>query len=82
VQASQANPVVINIDANVTLSGPLSPIFNSVTINAKPTKNAALTSAGADLRLAGGAVLFAKFDGEFAARSQSYVGSAGLRYDW
>lgn len=30
---AQSSPVTINIQTNVTLSGPLSPIFNSVTIN-------------------------------------------------
>ena len=30
---AQSSPVTINIQTNVTLSGPLSPILNSVTIN-------------------------------------------------
>jgi hypothetical protein len=50
----------------------LAPIFHtlpsaSVIVNgATPAKNSALTSAGAELRLANGVTLLGKFDGEFA----------------
>src|SRR5215831_10849354 len=49
---------------------------------ATPAKNSALTSAGAELRLANGVTLLAKFDGEFAAHSSTYAGSGTLRYRW
>jgi len=43
---------------------------------ATPAKNAALASAGAELRLLNGVSLLAKFDGEFANHSQTYTGTA------
>ncbi|MCG2666478.1 autotransporter domain-containing protein [Bradyrhizobium sp. GCM10023182] len=49
---------------------------------ATPTKNAALASAGAELKLANGVTLSAKFDGEFASRAQTYAGTGSLRYAW
>lgn len=53
------------------------------TVNgAAPPKDRALTSLGADLRIVANWVLAAKFDGEFAARSQTYAGTGTLRYSW
>ncbi|WP_084806485.1 autotransporter outer membrane beta-barrel domain-containing protein [Bradyrhizobium sp. NAS80.1] len=49
---------------------------------ATPAKDTALVSAGADLHLAGGITLSAKFDGEFAGRAQTYAGTGTLRYSW
>src|SRR5262249_7607143 len=49
---------------------------------ATPTKNAALASAGAELRLANGVSLLAKFDGEFASRAQTYAGTGTVRWTW
>jgi outer membrane autotransporter protein len=49
---------------------------------ATPAKNSALTSAGAELRLANGLSLLGKFDGEFASRSQTYAGTGTVRYVW
>jgi autotransporter-associated beta strand protein len=49
---------------------------------ATPAKNSALTSAGAELRLANGVSLLAKFDGEFAAHSSTYAGTGIVRYTW
>ena len=40
-----------------------------------PAQNSALTSAGAELRLANGVTLLAKFDGEFASHSSTYGGT-------
>jgi uncharacterized protein with beta-barrel porin domain len=45
-------------------------------------KNSALTSAGAELRLANGVTLIGKFDGEFASRSSTYAGTGAVRYAW
>jgi autotransporter-associated beta strand protein len=49
---------------------------------ATPAKNSALTSAGAELRLANGVSLLAKFDGEFASHSSTYAGTSIVRYTW
>jgi autotransporter-associated beta strand protein/T5SS/PEP-CTERM-associated repeat protein len=49
---------------------------------ATPAKNSALTSAGAELRLANGVSLLGKFDGEFASHSSTYAGTGTVRYSW
>ena len=49
---------------------------------ATPAKNSALTSGGAELRLINGVSLLGKFDGEFAAHSQTYAGTGTVRYTW
>ena len=49
---------------------------------AAPAKNSALTSAGAELRLANGVILLGKFDGEFASHSSTYAGTGTVRYTW
>jgi len=49
---------------------------------ATPAKNSALTSAGAELRLANGVTLLGKFDGEFASHSSTYAGTGTIRYSW
>jgi outer membrane autotransporter protein len=55
----------------------------SFSVNgATPAKNSALTSAGAELRLANGVALLAKFDGEFASHSSTYGGTGTIRYTW
>ena len=48
-----------------------------VVNRATPAKNSALTSAGAELRLA--VALIGKFAGEFASHSSSCVGTGTLR---
>jgi autotransporter-associated beta strand protein len=53
-------------------------IVNGATL----AKNSALTSAGAELRLANGVTLLAKFDGEFASHSSTYAGTGTFRYRW
>jgi uncharacterized protein with beta-barrel porin domain len=49
---------------------------------AAAAKNAALASAGAELRLASGVTLMAKFDGEFANRARTYAGIGTVRWTW
>lgn len=49
---------------------------------ATPAKDAALASAGAELKFWNGVALSAKFDGELAAHSTTYSGTASLRYTW
>jgi uncharacterized protein with beta-barrel porin domain len=53
-------------------------IVNGATL----PKNSALTSAGAELRVANGVTLLAKFDGEFASHSSTYAGTGTFRYKW
>ena len=53
-----------------------------VVNGATPAKNSALTSAGAEVRLASGVVLPAKFDGELAAHASTYAGTGTVRYTW
>jgi outer membrane autotransporter protein len=66
----------------------LVPVFQAlpgasfIVNGATPAKNSALTSAGAELRLANGVTLLAKFDGEFASHSSTYAGTGTLRYMW
>jgi hypothetical protein len=47
-----------------------------------PSTDAALASAGAELRLANGVTLLAKFDGEFASHAQTYAGTGTVRRTW
>src|SRR5260221_5681711 len=49
---------------------------------ATPAQHSALTSAGAELRLANGVSLLGKFDGEFASHSSTYAGTGTVRYTW
>jgi len=66
----------------------LTPLFQAlpgagfIVNGATPAKNSALTSAGAELRLANGVALLAKFDGEFASHSSTYAGTGTVRYTW
>lgn len=55
----------------------------SFVVNGAPIPHdSALTSAGFELWLNPNWTLLAKFDGEFAAGSQTYAGSGTLRYNW
>jgi len=58
------------------------PVTSFIVNGATPAKDAALASAGAELKFSNGIALSAKFDGEFAARSTTYAGTASLRYHW
>jgi outer membrane autotransporter protein len=66
----------------------LVPVFQAlpgasfIVNGAPPAENSALVSAGAELRLANGVTLLAKFDGDFASHSQTYAGTATVRYQW
>ena len=66
----------------------LTPVFQSlpgasfIVNGALPAKDAALASAGAELRLINGVTLLAKFDGEFASHSSTYGGTGTFRYRW
>jgi outer membrane autotransporter protein len=58
------------------------PGTNFVVFGAPVAHDTALVSAGAELRITPTLGLIAKFDGEFAAGSQTYAGSGVLRYRW
>ncbi len=58
------------------------PGMSFIVDGATPAKDSALVSAGAELRLAGGVTLAARFDGEFAGRSFTYAGTGTVRYAW
>jgi outer membrane autotransporter protein len=66
----------------------LTPVFQtlpgaSFIVNGTlPVKDSALVSAGGELRIANGVALLAKFDGEFAGRSNTYAGTGTIRYRW
>jgi outer membrane autotransporter protein len=49
---------------------------------ALPAQDSALASAGAELRLANGVTLLAKFDGEFADGAHTYAGTGAVRWTW
>jgi uncharacterized protein with beta-barrel porin domain len=58
------------------------PAAGFVVNGATPSRDAALLSAAADLRIAKSVMLTAKFDGEFANGSRSYVGTGAVRTVW
>jgi outer membrane autotransporter protein len=49
---------------------------------ATPAHDSALVTAGAEIKLRSGWSVMAKFDGEFASGSQTYIGTGKLRYSW
>jgi outer membrane autotransporter protein len=58
------------------------PVAGFTVFGAAAAEDAALVSAGGELRLANGFSLLAKFDGEFADGTQVYAGRGTLRYTW
>jgi uncharacterized protein with beta-barrel porin domain len=51
-------------------------------IGAQPSPDRLLISTGAEMRFLNGFAVAAKLDGEFAEKSQTYVGTATIRYQW
>ena len=58
------------------------PIATFTVLGARPSRELALTTAGAEWRLANGISFLTKFDGEFGERSQTYTGTGRIRYTW
>jgi outer membrane autotransporter protein len=58
------------------------PGANFVVNGAAIPANSALTSAGAELRIAPNWSVMASFDGEFAKTSQTYTGTGTIKYLW
>ena len=67
--------------ASATFLG-LSPIAAFIVNGAKPAADLGVVTAGAELRLGSGWGLMAKFDGEFGSGTQTYAGTARVRYVW
>jgi outer membrane autotransporter protein len=53
-----------------------------VVNGAAPPKNSALATVGADLHVTRAVSVTTKFDGDFAGKSQTYAGTATVRYIW
>ena len=58
------------------------PTATFVVNGAAPPTDLALLTAGAEWRWRNGWSVMAKFDGEFASRSQTYTGTAQIKYSW
>jgi uncharacterized protein with beta-barrel porin domain len=69
-------------DPSLTATFQTLPGASFVVDGAVPAEDSALVSAAARLRLASGVSLQAKFDGDFAGGSQTYAGTATLRFTW
>ncbi|RAI39985.1 hypothetical protein CH338_07575, partial [Rhodoplanes elegans] len=69
-------------DATVTPVFQALPGASFVVFGATPVPDLALLSAGAELRLASGWSLAARFDGELAGRGHTYAGTGTVRYAW
>jgi outer membrane autotransporter protein len=67
--------------AGATFLG-LAPVASFIVSGAKPAADLAVMTVGAELRMASGWALMGKFDGEFGTGTQTYVGTARLRYVW
>jgi autotransporter-associated beta strand protein/T5SS/PEP-CTERM-associated repeat protein len=60
----------------------LAPVASFIVNGAKPTADLAVMTAGAEIRMANGWALMGKFDGEFGQGTQTYAGTARVRYAW
>ena len=69
-------------DAALTPAFEALPGASFIINGARPVKDAALISAGAELRLANGISLLAKFDGEFSSHTRTYAGTGAVRWVW
>jgi uncharacterized protein with beta-barrel porin domain len=79
-RAAWAHDEISDPTLNVSFLG--LPIASFAVNGAPPPRDLGLVTAGAEWRLARGVSILAKFDGEFADRSQTYSGTARLRYTW
>jgi outer membrane autotransporter protein len=71
-----------NPDSRIQAAFQTLPGASFVVDGAAAPRDAALTSAVAELRMANGVSLIGKFDGEFSGRSNTYAGTGTLRYSW
>jgi outer membrane autotransporter protein len=69
-------------DPNLNVSFIGLPTASFAVNGATPAHDLALVTAGSEWRFTSNVTVLAKFDGEFANRSQTYSGTARLRYTW
>jgi uncharacterized protein with beta-barrel porin domain len=69
-------------DTRMTAAFQSLPGSSFTVIGATPARDSLLTSAVAEVSFRNGISLAGKFDSELAQRSQTYVGTARLRYTW
>jgi len=79
-KAAWAHDEISNPTLNVSFIG--LPTASFIVNGAAAPRDLGLVTAGAEWRLAKGLSILAKFDGEFAGASQTYSGTARLRYTW
>jgi uncharacterized protein with beta-barrel porin domain len=58
------------------------PGSNFIVNGTSPASDSALASLGAEYHVAPGTTVLARFDGEFSGTSQSYAGTAAVRFRW
>jgi uncharacterized protein with beta-barrel porin domain len=68
-----------SLNANFTA---ILPGAGFTVFGARPSRDLALTTAGAEWRLPSGVSFMVKFDGEFGDRSETYSGTGRIRYAW
>jgi uncharacterized protein with beta-barrel porin domain len=81
ILSSQAHDWQNSSQASATFLG-LSPIAAFIVNSANPAADLGVVTAGAELRMASGCALMSKFDGEFGSGTQTYAGTARVRYVW
>ncbi len=69
-------------DPSMTATFQSLPGSSFTVFGAAPASDSLLASAVAEISFRNGISLAAKFDGEFAEHSQTYIGTARLRYRW
>jgi autotransporter-associated beta strand protein len=71
-----------NTDRSAQATFQTLPGASFIVSGASPARDAALTTASAELRFASGISLAATFDGEFSDLTRSYAGKGVVRYTW
>ena len=69
-------------DTSMTAAFQSLPGSSFTVIGATPARDSLLASAVAEVSFRNGISLAGKFDSELAQRSQTYIGTARLRYTW
>jgi len=79
-----AHDEISNPQANIAFAtvGGIGGSAPFTVFGARPSRDLALTTAGAEWRLASGVSFLVKFDGEFGDRSETYSGTGRIRYTW
>jgi len=79
-----AHDEISNPQANIAFAtvGGIGGSAPFTVFGARPSRDLALTTAGAERRLTNGVSFLVKFDGEFGDRSGTYSGTGRIRYTW